>query len=145
MTFTRAITHSTRSAVDIFNTLHVFTKEPIREQEIKWECMNLWDPTERPNQGSKNTHGSIWQRSLLGPLHNTMMEWGKETVCFQLNVNCEDQVAHHFYGNLTTARWVCVWSVLPIQCTWTQEHSTSNYSQAWTQPPHKCPELNQGA
>ena len=31
---------STRSAVDIFNTLRVFTKEPIREQEIKFECMN---------------------------------------------------------------------------------------------------------
>ena len=31
---------STRSAVDIFNTLRVFTKEPIREQEIKLECMN---------------------------------------------------------------------------------------------------------
>ena len=30
----------TRSAVDIFNTLRVFTKEPIREQEIKLECMN---------------------------------------------------------------------------------------------------------
>ena len=49
MTFARAITHqkhlaqsgrSTRSAVDIFNTLRVFTKEPIREQEIKLECMN---------------------------------------------------------------------------------------------------------
>ena len=41
--FARAITHqkhlaqswrSTRSAVDIFNTLRVFSKEPIREQEI---------------------------------------------------------------------------------------------------------------
>ena len=32
---------STRNAVDIFNTLCVFTKEPIREQEIKLECMNL--------------------------------------------------------------------------------------------------------
>ena len=31
---------STQSAVDIFNTLRVFTKEPIREQEIKLECMN---------------------------------------------------------------------------------------------------------
>ena len=31
---------STRSAVDIFNTLRVYTKEPIREQEIKLECMN---------------------------------------------------------------------------------------------------------
>ena len=30
-----------QSAVDIFNTLRVFTKEPIREQEIKLECMNL--------------------------------------------------------------------------------------------------------
>ena len=29
------------SAVDIFNTLCVFTKEPIREQEIKLECMNF--------------------------------------------------------------------------------------------------------
>ena len=44
MTFALAITHekhhaqsgrSTRSAVDIFNTLRVFTKEQIREQEIK--------------------------------------------------------------------------------------------------------------
>ena len=31
---------STRSAADIFNTLRVFTKEPIREQEIKLEFMN---------------------------------------------------------------------------------------------------------
>ena len=31
---------STWSAVDIFNTLCVFTKEPIMEQEIKLECMN---------------------------------------------------------------------------------------------------------
>ena len=47
--FTRMITHqkhlaqsgsSTQSEVDIFNTLHVFTKEPIREQEIKLDCMN---------------------------------------------------------------------------------------------------------
>ena len=31
---------STWSAVDIFNTLQVFTKEPIREQqETKLECM----------------------------------------------------------------------------------------------------------
>ena len=44
VTFTRAVTHqkhlaqsggSTRNAVDIFNTLHVFTKEPIREQGFK--------------------------------------------------------------------------------------------------------------
>ena len=49
VTFACAITHqkhlaqsgrSTRSAVDIFNTLRVLTKEPIREQEIKLECMN---------------------------------------------------------------------------------------------------------
>ena len=33
---------STWSAVDIFNTLRVFTKEPIREQQIKLECMNIW-------------------------------------------------------------------------------------------------------
>ena len=31
---------STCSAVNIFNTLRVFAKEPIREQEIKLECMN---------------------------------------------------------------------------------------------------------
>ena len=30
----------TRSAVGIFNTFHVFTKEPIRERETKLECMN---------------------------------------------------------------------------------------------------------
>ena len=49
MTFTRVIMHqkhlaqsgrSTRSAVDIFNTLCVFAKELIGEQEIKLECMN---------------------------------------------------------------------------------------------------------
>ena len=49
--FTRAITHqkhlaqsghSTRSAVDIFNTLRVFTKEPIRGQEIKLECYEFY-------------------------------------------------------------------------------------------------------
>ena len=28
------------SALDIFNALHVFAHEPIREQEIKWESMN---------------------------------------------------------------------------------------------------------
>ena len=46
---TPAITHqkhlaqsgrSTWSAMDIFNTLRVFTKQSIREQEIKLECMN---------------------------------------------------------------------------------------------------------
>ena len=36
---------STQSAVDIFNTLRIFTKEPIREQEIKLECMNFQDMT----------------------------------------------------------------------------------------------------
>ena len=50
MTFARAITHqkhlaqsgcSTGSAVDIFCKLCVFTKESIREQEIKLECMNI--------------------------------------------------------------------------------------------------------
>ena len=50
VTLVREITHqkhlaqsgrSTRSAVDIFN-LRVFTKEPIREQEIKLECMNVY-------------------------------------------------------------------------------------------------------
>ena len=49
VTFTGRITHqkhlaqsgcSKPSAVDIFNTLRVFTKQPIREQEIKLECMN---------------------------------------------------------------------------------------------------------
>ena len=49
MTFTHAIMHqkhlaqsehSTWSAVDIFNSLGGFTKEPIREQEIELECMN---------------------------------------------------------------------------------------------------------
>ena len=54
VTFARKITHqkhlaqsgrSTWSAVDIFNTFCIFTKEPIREQEIKMECMNKnWIP-----------------------------------------------------------------------------------------------------
>ena len=33
---------SIRSAVNIFNTLCVFTKKSIREQEIKLECMNVY-------------------------------------------------------------------------------------------------------
>ena len=33
--------HSRRSAVNIFNTLRVFTKEAIREKGIKLECMNI--------------------------------------------------------------------------------------------------------
>ena len=50
VTFTPAITHqkhlaqsgpSTRRAVDSFNTLRVFIKEPIGEKEIKLECMNI--------------------------------------------------------------------------------------------------------
>ena len=45
VTFTRANTHqkcltqsrrSTRSEVDIFNTLRIFTKEPIREKKLSW-------------------------------------------------------------------------------------------------------------
>ena len=51
VTFARAIMHqkhlaqsgrSTQSAVDIFNTLRVFPKEPIRKQEIELECMNAF-------------------------------------------------------------------------------------------------------
>ena len=39
---------STRSAVDIFNTLRLFTKGPIWEQEIWLECTNTYqeNPTE---------------------------------------------------------------------------------------------------
>ena len=49
VTFARSIMHqkhlvqsgcSSRSAVDIFNTLRVFPKEPIRKQEIELECVN---------------------------------------------------------------------------------------------------------
>ena len=36
----RAVWAQYQSAVDIFNTLHIFTKEPIRVQEIKLEFMN---------------------------------------------------------------------------------------------------------
>ena len=52
VTFTCTITHhrkhlaqsgrTTQSAVDIFNTLRVFTKEPIREQKIKLECRIMY-------------------------------------------------------------------------------------------------------
>ena len=56
VTFMRAITHqkhlaqagcSTRSSLDIFNTLRVFTEEPFREQETKLECMKMeqWNTT----------------------------------------------------------------------------------------------------
>ena len=54
VTFTRAITHqkhfaqsgcSTRSAVDIFNTLRVFTRAPTREQEVgvyEWKSNHVF-------------------------------------------------------------------------------------------------------
>ena len=50
VTFMHVITHqkhlapsgrSARKAVDIFDTLRLFTEEPIREQEIKLEYMNV--------------------------------------------------------------------------------------------------------
>ena len=34
--------HSTKNAVDIFNPLPVIIKEPIREHEIKLECINVF-------------------------------------------------------------------------------------------------------
>ena len=49
VTITRTITHQkhlmqpgrcTWSAVNIFNTLCIFTEEPITKQKIKLECMN---------------------------------------------------------------------------------------------------------
>ena len=39
------LAQSGQSALYIFNTLHVFVKEPIREQEAKLECMNVSLPT----------------------------------------------------------------------------------------------------
>ena len=50
LTFTHTFPHrkryvqsrrSTQSALNISSTLRVFTNQPIREQEIKKECMNL--------------------------------------------------------------------------------------------------------
>ena len=50
MTFTQTITHqkdhvesgcSMRSALDVSNTLHIFTKEPITEREFEQECIKV--------------------------------------------------------------------------------------------------------
>ena len=40
VTFKRATTHQKHHAQCVKHTLGVFTNEPIREQEIRWECMN---------------------------------------------------------------------------------------------------------
>ena len=85
VTFAREITHqkhlaqsrrSTRSAVDIFNTLCVFTKEPIREQEIKLECMNIFysmDHQKNCDTLNRATH-TIWLSRI-----NKMLGVDKET------------------------------------------------------------------
>ena len=59
---------STRSAVDIFNTLRVFPKEPIRKQEIElgvyeWfliinEYVGLWKKTTNTKQSEPNRQAS---------------------------------------------------------------------------------------
>ena len=76
VTFARAITHqkhltqsgcSTLSAVDIFNTLRVFTKEPIREQEIKLECMNCYHIPHLPP--SINVGGSSKATDKIERIH----------------------------------------------------------------------------
>ena len=73
MTFAHAITHqkhlaqsgrSTQSAVDIFKTLSVFTNEPIREQEIKLECINIKQYT---REDIPSHCQDIWKR-LPNPL-----------------------------------------------------------------------------
>ena len=51
---------STRSAVDIFDTLRVLTKEPIREQEMQLECMNrIYCPSMQQSVQTNpgNSHG----------------------------------------------------------------------------------------
>ena len=77
MTFTRVIMHqkhlaqsgrSTWSAVDIFNTLRVFIKGPIREQEIKLECTNViqWSMTLCFIESQWNMPYPIWNASRTG-------------------------------------------------------------------------------
>ena len=63
---------STRSAVDIFNTLRVFSKEPIRKQEIEWECMN----------------SNLISCSLIGPLVNTRSVLKMSTALRVLRPDC---------------------------------------------------------
>ena len=72
VTITHAIMHqkhflqcggNTRSAVDIFNRLRVFTKEPIREQEIKLECMNYQ---------IKNCFTSLYASTLAANCNNSV-------------------------------------------------------------------------
>ena len=65
MTFTCAITHqkhlaqsgrSTRSTVDFFNTLRVFTREPIKEQEIGVYEFTAFNPTRISEGGIGSCH-----------------------------------------------------------------------------------------
>ena len=72
MTFMRMITHqkhlaqsgrSTRSAVDIFNALCLFNKDPIRGQEIKLECVNV--TTTHTSQGPHSDN------DLIAPTEDT--------------------------------------------------------------------------
>ena len=67
--------HSTLSVVDIFHTLRVFTKEPIREQEIKLECMDYkhctnicsthYTPFDNGGLGSQTGRGKNIKAALL--------------------------------------------------------------------------------
>ena len=45
--------------MDIFNPLRVFTKEPITEQEIKWECMNVFQNNQSVSHALLSWAGSI--------------------------------------------------------------------------------------
>ena len=56
---------STRSSVDIFNALRVFTKEPVREQEIKLECMNVDYWRDVVSSYSNNQYQFHWQLGCL--------------------------------------------------------------------------------
>ena len=58
---------STWSAVNIFSTLRVFTHEPIREQEIKLECMNTSEGTAGTVTGAKLFNLINWT-TFTGPI-----------------------------------------------------------------------------
>ena len=108
--------HSTRSAVDIFNTLCVFPKEPIRKQEIELECMNdgqddfwrvyygdfLWKSI---GLSSINYACSVWfcnGTSVIDKLETYNTAWPKQSL------RHHKMLQEALYGKL---RWQSLYSV----------------------------------
>ena len=117
---------STRTAVDIFNALRVFTKEPIREQEIKVECMNLVQSTHGKSRSTfsmichSRCRNFMWNQFPVGliPLLNTI---------HTLRIHYAHATANLTSGYSKYAKVACVHYV----CTISLRTSHAELTGAW--------------